>query len=59
VRLNSLVAARRFKQLAFFKSLSSGEGFRVRSNSLVAARRHDQLRVWALLSPSPRERDLG
>jgi hypothetical protein len=30
VRLNSLVAARRYNQLGFFKSLSSGEGFRER-----------------------------
>jgi hypothetical protein len=30
VKLNSLVAARRYNQLGFFKSLSSGEGFGVR-----------------------------
>jgi hypothetical protein len=50
VRSNSLVAARRYDQLAFFKSLSSGEGFRERLNSLVAARRYDQLAFFKSLS---------
>jgi hypothetical protein len=51
-----MVAARRYNQLGFFKSLSSGEGFRVRLNSMVAARRYNQLGFFKSLSS---ERDLG